>query len=403
MDVVFYAGLDDSQLNAKLARARSGVIKTLGGIPGQLSGAAGLASMIPGIGQIGAGFIAAGGAVYAYNRRLEEAAEKAREAGIEAVKAARDASRAFQGSLVGGTISAFGSERTQRQAEVINQISEMRAASEAQIAAELEAARKNRTDYDANVVRARNEEKIQQVREEMLADVDRQLELETRAEASRVRAAALAAQEAKAEADTVEELQKHAAALEKIAGIGRFDPAAATAMEADERARHAGRMDQIRAEELGRQSAAQEKLDRETEAAIAQEERARLIDLELDRQQALVDGERERADEIERQIAHERRLAEIKRLEVDEATRQMLIEKQMRLYGAGEPGRGGAPGTRAAGVGFVNQGALTMAALGGAGERPIEREQLNAIKTTNQKVDQLITAVKNQKNVAQYA
>ena len=402
MDVVFYAGLDDTQLNAKLARAQKGIVKTLGGIPGQLGGAASLASMIPAVGGIAGAFIAVGGAVLAYNQRLEDAAEAARVAGIEAVRAAREAGRAWNAAIVGGSISAFGSDDEQKRAAILKTIDDIRAANEARIQKEFEAAKANRTEYDVYVERQKVEESIQQIRQKMLGDQERESELNAVANIARLRAAAFTAQNADAEASVVDELQKHAVEQEKIARLARDQPALAREAEAAETARHAAAMEKIRAEELGRQAGLESQATKAADEKDAQTLKARMLDLELQKQEALVANDKERADAVQKQIELEKRLAEIMALDIPDAQKQALADRARALVSAAdEPQRGNA--TRSAGVGFINQNALSIAALGGGPALQLQREQVLLQKTTNTKLDQVIQAVKNQAGAATYA
>ena len=403
MDVVFYAGLDDTQLQAKLATAQKGITKALGGIPGQIGGAGKAVGAFAGSlgGAVGI-LTAVGGLTYKWFQHQEQVAEEAARTRKELAAAASEAGRAAAASTAGGFVSAFGSDDAQKRAAVLRKVDEIRSVEEKRIQAEFESAKASKQSYDVYVQRQKVEEGLQQIREKLLANLDQELALSNAAESSRLRAASFTAQQADAEASVVEEMQRHADEARKIEALARDRPGDAAALAATESARHSARMDEIRAEELGRQAAAEQKAAKADEERIAQEERARLIDLELEKQQALIDGDKKRADAIDRVLDHERRLAELRKLEVSDATRASLIEKENRLFAAGGQSTN-TNNTRSAGVGFVNQGALSLAALGGGPQVELQREQVGLQKNTNIKLDQLINETRRRSGGAVYA
>lgn len=403
MDVVFYAGLDDNQLQSKLSKANSGITKALGGIPGPISGAGralgAFAGSLGGVVGIGATLV---GLWVKWKRDQERITEEVAKTKREYQQLAREAANAAAPVTVGGLVGAFGSDELQKRAAILRKVDEIRQAEHKRIQAEYEAARVAGDYYDSYVERAKIETQLQQIREKMLSDLDRESTLRAAADSSRLRAAAFAAQEATAEAAVVEEMQRHAEELEKIQRLSQDRPVEAKALGDVESSRHAARMDEIRAEEIGRQSAAERNAAKKDEERIAAEQRARMIDLELQKQQALLSGDEDRAEAVQRLLEHEKRLAEIRELEVDASVRQSLIDKENANYAiGGPPGRARSQfSTGAAGVGFLNQQSVAIAALGGDSTTQFAREQVSQQKITNTKIDQLISETRRRSNVA---
>lgn len=402
-DVSFIAGLDDSQLNAKLKQSTSNVGKALGQSK-QLQGIAGLVGSAGFLG-VGAGPLALGalgvGAFMRLMQLQDQIADKAADEARERRKGA-DAARDTAGSLSRAlNIDSFGGEALQKREAAALKFKAINDEINKGFELEREATVRNdrfakyQTLVDVEEGRQEALREVTRTQENVIRQIEREIAATNELYTARTRGAALAAQGAAAESEVVEEMAKQAEAMARIQKMRLDNPAQADAALEAEQLRHASRLDQITGDELERQNKTDEASQRSSQAVEDEKKKAELYALQLRQKTALVEGEKDLAEQLDIQLKDEQRRAEIMGLSnISQEQRQALLEQAKRLNEAELRGIGGGAGkTTSAGSGFAEAGRLAGLAVGGRADRLAE-QQVTEQKKTTRAVQQVAEYVK---------